>query len=411
MQPLLRKLHGALLIGVALTMPFSISHANLNGLCIVLLAANAIPLFLLTRKTISPLFSGKMILFVSVYLILVPGLLYADNFHQAGFELEKKMSLFIFPLVLFYSPRLKGKEVRIILLSFVFGCLVTGLFCIGMATYRFIESNDSSFFFHHELSGLAGMHAAYLSMYCCFSIAILLCNYSEELGLLRLRDRMLYYVCLCIFVILIFLLASRTQLLILFIGSIGYFTFHFSKKYTLLKSVLGAIAIGVFIVSLAFLFPKNRERFKEAINYKGEYSLSTKWGEQQMRPLMWSCAIELIKDNPIKGAGTGDGEDELQKCYSRNDYVSLLYFENSRFNAHNQFLEIAVELGLIGLLVFLLSLFAPAAEAWRHKKVLYLIFVLVFAVSCLTESMLERQNGVVFFGFFNSFLVFNSVKS
>ena len=51
-----------------------------------------------------------------------------------------------------------------------------------------------------------------------------------------------------------------------------------------------------------------------------------------------------------------------------------------------------------------LSFFYPAMLAWRSNQFLYVVFVIIFSVNILVESMLEVQAGVVFYAFFNAFL-------
>jgi O-antigen ligase len=121
---------------------------------------------------------------------------------------------------------------------------------------------------------------------------------------------------------------------------------------------------------------------------------------------MWTCTFELIRGQPLRGVGSGDNLDELHQCYTDHKFTTLTYLEGEgvRFNAHNQFLEITLALGMVGLLIFLISLLAPLLYGFREKQFLYAAFLLLFITSCLTESLLERQSGCVFFGFFNTFL-------
>jgi O-antigen ligase len=77
----------------------------------------------------------------------------------------------------------------------------------------------------------------------------------------------------------------------------------------LFKSISAGIIIGFFILCAVFLFPTNQERLKEAFNY----DIGIRWGEKQVRYLIWSSALELIRMHPIMGVGTGDVQDELQR--------------------------------------------------------------------------------------------------
>lgn len=409
-EAILRRSYFILLICIAVTMPFNIPNVNANGFFIILLLVNSIPFFFLSKNKKERSFKWIVILFISVYAIHVFGLLYCDNLREGSFELQKKLSLLLFPLIFYFSPVLTGKELKIVLLSFVISCLITGLFCLSVAIHHFFAWRDESFFFYHSLSAIAGMHSSYFSMYFCFSIGLLLCIYLKEVTEFTSQNKILYYTSVLIFIFLLLLLGSRIQLLILIAGLISFFFIYFYKKLGLLKTIFvvaGAVAV---LVGFIFLIPANRERFKEAVNYRNQYAMDGRWSDEQVRYLIWSSARELIQTRPLTGAGTGDVQDELQKYYIDHECTSLTYLPDTRYNAHNQFLETAIGLGIPGVLLLLASFLIPLLYGWRNKQSIYVIFIMLFMISCMTESMLERQNGVVFYAFFNSLLFFNSVR-
>jgi O-antigen ligase len=72
-----------------------------------------------------------------------------------------------------------------------------------------------------------------------------------------------------------------------------------------------------------------------------------------------------------------------------------------RLNAHNQYLQTTVALGVIGLLVLILILLLPALQAYRQNNFPYFVFLVLLGFNLLFESMLETQAGVVFYAFFN----------
>jgi O-antigen ligase len=76
-------------------------------------------------------------------------------------------------------------------------------------------------------------------------------------------------------------------------------------------------------------------------------------------------------------------------------------------NAHNQYFEETLHNGIGGLLLFLISLLVPAYIALSRKDLIYLAFILIFSLCCITESMLTRQIGIIFYAFFNSLYFFN----
>jgi len=85
---------------------------------------------------------------------------------------------------------------------------------------------------------------------------------------------------------------------------------------------------------------------------------------------IWSVALEAAADNPFTGVGAGNFRS-VEPAYGASARVNLpnveLVVDRPRV-VHNTFLEMVVELGLIGGLAFVLllaALLAPAVRAWR----------------------------------------------
>jgi len=94
-------------------------------------------------------------------------------------------------------------------------------------------------------------------------------------------------------------------------------------------------------------------------------------------------------------------KDALLEGYRENKVIPAL---EHKFNAHSQYFQTFVTLGLTGFLLLLATLFFPAIRALRRGQVLYFVFLVIFAINILFESMLEIQQGVVFYAFFNILL-------
>ena len=77
------------------------------------------------------------------------------------------------------------------------------------------------------------------------------------------------------------------------------------------------------------------------------------------------------------------------------------------FNAHNQFLQVLIDHGLIGLLILLFYSFFMIYSSIVKKKFIFTIFLCIIILNFLTESILETQSGVIFFAFFNTILFFD----
>jgi hypothetical protein len=121
-----------------------------------------------------------------------------------------------------------------------------------------------------------------------------------------------------------------------------------------------------------------------------------------MRIVYWKTAWHIIKDNFWFGVGTGDVKDAFQAQYEEdNSKLDQQY----RRRSHNQYLAIWVAFGIIGLMVFLITLIYPLFHLNPNYKTLYLAFFTIAVLSFLTEDTLETQAGVTFFALFNSLIL------
>ena len=117
------------------------------------------------------------------------------------------------------------------------------------------------------------------------------------------------------------------------------------------------------------------------------------------------ASLNIIKENPIMGVGTGDISVAFNDYYEKSN--SKLTIEN-RLRSHNQYLAITVAFGVVGLIWFLSSMLYPLFADKKNINYLYIVFLLIMMLSMLTEDTLETQIGVTLFAFFNSFLVFTT---
>lgn len=122
-----------------------------------------------------------------------------------------------------------------------------------------------------------------------------------------------------------------------------------------------------------------------------------------MRLEFWKAAVGIVSKNLLMGVGTGDVKNAYIQEY---DIMHSPLTLNWRLRSHNQYLAIAVAFGLIGLVVFLFSLFFPFSFQVNRDDYFFFTFFIISICSMLNEDTLETQAGVTFFAFFTSFLLF-----
>jgi len=131
-------------------------------------------------------------------------------------------------------------------------------------------------------------------------------------------------------------------------------------------------------------------------------------GGLSSRVRQWELIVSEVEDNhPFFGFGVGDADKAYQQIYTQNN---LEWAAENKFNAHSMYVESFFLMGLAGL-ISLLGLFAYVfREALKQRSLVYLSFLFLFLVAGLTESLLNRQYGIVFFVFMASVL-YNGTNS
>jgi O-antigen ligase len=346
-------------------------------------------------------FRRYILLFGLIYLFYLAGFFYSKNQYHALLDLQTKLSLLIFPIIfstLDYNVInwKKGK----ILYYYVIGCVVITAVLLGRSFINFLTSNSADEFFYGNLSWYH--HASYLSMFLVFAVGILLYQIHTK-TIFKNKSGLLFHTLIIYFSIFILMLSSKAGILSLVIIILSYVgVLLYKKQY--LKGVAILVVLSVAIWGMFSLFSVTSSRISDA-----QQTISNETVEKgatdstSERILIWQSAVSIIRENILFGVGTGDADDALLKTYKTNQYSGAL---ENRLNAHNQYLQTFIAIGIIGFFVLIGVLFIPLYQALKHRNILYLLLLFLVTFNLLFESMLERQAGVVFYTFFNGLFFF-----
>ena len=176
-------------------------------------------------------------------------------------------------------------------------------------------------------------------------------------------------------------------------------------------SFFGKSIFLISIVALCFLMlslPSSKKRIDEIIYTKMELpNKNQKSEEVNFRYGIYNCVNKVLKENWLFGVGPGNVQNELNKCYASYTYKNYDDYTNVEYNSHNQYLDIWLKYGIFGLIFFLFFLF------WgiKNSNENYGIFLFIIVIAMLTENILNRQVGVIFFTFFNSLFFINRIDN
>jgi O-antigen ligase len=339
----------------------------------------------------------SFITLIGFYVLLVIGLFWSDNMKAGTFDLEVKMSLVIFPF-LFSFIKLTKKDIRWLLYSFLVGLMIGAVELLYYSNLLYIKTCSVESFFYINLSNK--IHPSYLSYYVVTLIVVLLVDLKCQL-IKMFNYKIIYVVLVGLFFCYNILLLSKIGIIVAFLAVI-YFTLEWviiKKKYGIGLLVFVLLGFTSYSSYTKSIYVKQRvdEMVLGIKADEGRFSNSS----TGIRFKIWKEGLVLIKQQPILGYGTGDVKDALMTQYLKNEIEVAI---EKKYNAHNQFIQVFIALGIIGFLIFLTLFFMPIKTGTKEGNLYLVCFVISSAFYMFPESVLENQAGTIFFGLFFTLL-------
>jgi O-antigen ligase len=342
-------------------------------------------------------------LFSAYFWVYLAGMIHTQNTDEGWNEVILKLSFLAYPIIfgLMEEAFIQRKQLWFLLGTFIGITTGSVLFSLIQAVQAYSEVGQAYVFFYAELSDL--FHPSYYAFYISLSLAAVIYFLVHKSGSLPLVWKILLWLQIPLYIVFLILLQSKAGL----IGLISLFVFtafhlvfqHKDLGLLIRLSIMVLVSSGLTIA----LLPQSTSRVNQVVESMEKHEDAAEHSASAARIYLWEAALNAIKAQPLWGYGTGDVSDEMQHQYQlQNNHRAI----ESHYNPHNQYLQSAVAVGVFGLLSLLILFAFPAYTSFRNKNLLYFLFVMLMAINLLVESMFERQAGVMFYAFFNSFFFF-----
>src|SRR5690606_18586810 len=118
---------------------------------------------------------------------------------------------------------------------------------------------------------------------------------------------------------------------------------------------------------------------------------------------IWNCALEVGRSNFLIGNGFGHSQDKLNECFLNEN---LEDFAKLDYQTHNQYFNHYIRGGIVGLIILLLLYLYSMFFSIKRKNLIHLSLMIIVILTSMTENILNRHLGIVFFVFFNSYFIF-----
>ncbi|WP_416346192.1 O-antigen ligase family protein [Aquimarina sp. ERC-38] len=219
-----------------------------------------------------------------------------------------------------------------------------------------------------------------------------ICSYylsSKKNNLIR---KICYLVIIICFILFIVICAARIIIIANFLILISYFLIKSSAK------VYFKVLLTIFMILFFYYASTNvfiiSSRFT---NFNFELPTTDQPSSIEIRTGIYSCSFEIVKDNLWLGIGIGDVQSSLDKCYSK---FNSSFFEKNKVDTHNYYSYLLISGGILALSSFFVFVVTIYREILNSLNIINFSFVLLLIVGLLTENVLLRAYGIVFFCFF-----------
>ncbi len=355
-------------------------------------------------------FEWKKFFFLSLpFLAYVLALTQTQNTEEGVAVIQKKLLLLLLPFAFaFKANQINETDRGKLFLVFQWSALAVGLYANAMIRIKGFtitdpSVNDYSFLYRTALEHYSNLHPTYFAVILFFAAFLSINNLVRDWK--KRNENKMVWMELVLSVLLVTMAIASAARAPLFAFGVVLFAWMFIQGKNAGKTWLAFLVAGIFVLSLLAL-PSTRHRISEMLNPQN-FSAPTGQGLDNgtnVRAGIYQCNWQILKEHWLIGVGTGDVQTELNECYSQ--YKNTEVYKNFEYNTHNEYLHVWFSAGIVGLLMFMASLYFSFVHAVQHQKYTYLFFLLFISICFFTENLLSRQAGIMFYIWFQCLFLF-----
>jgi O-antigen ligase len=361
------------------------------------------------HQIIPSLLKNRIDLYIIIfYILLVFSLIYSSDKIEGFHVLNRRLPLFMLPLAISLID-FEQKTWHKVLFFYLIITVIASSAGFIYAIRNTLQYHDTGYLYNDNISVFlfrkqAVSFAFYVGIAILINIQILL-NWKKEFE----KHLWFIYLSLIWLLFILFMLACRTALISILAIILWIIFSNLFRKRKYFE--IGILAFGMIISTVIILHssPKTLNRFKGMTEFNFNYDNhhlenhfnarwdSAKWNSTNTRLAIWECGLDMWKSKPFFGTGIGDRDVLLMKKYEEKHFW---YAIASGKNTHNQYIEVGISLGIVGIIIFLLFFFILPIRLFIKRKQTFAIAVFLFFACCLlTENLMDRYQAETIIAF------------
>lgn len=328
---------------IIVALMFSPAITNLAELLLILIIVTSAEL---RKRLITNCRQPMAITAIIFYILIGIGVLYSMSSYQEAVGMWfgwRKLLLLPITMALFDDNKSKLDLTLVLIASATFFCLMS---FVGIGANFYFPVPE------HALGITVRNHATQGMIFsaAAFAAAALALDFKRLSRPFRIA---LLFTSLLLIINIAFISGGRSGYVVLIVCSASMVIGLLSSNN---RFKIKSISIGIFSLALIattlILAPSSHQRIVQAFDEAVHYQDATHVTSMGIRMYFWKNTLEMIERKPLTGYGTGAFESAYREQVSNKSGIAATITSDP----HNQFLKIAVEHGILGLLVFLVFL-------------------------------------------------------
>lgn len=337
---------------------------------------------------------GALLFMVILFFVYLGSTFFSENSELALQKIILKSCYLYFP-VIFSLTKWDKVKLLLVLDFFIYGCCLQVLISIVDAFWASgFQFNSLEFTYVNLSFNLHPGYAAFLvNIGFIFNSIRVIFLYKENKSLSGNRWRLFALVG---FLSYIMLLSSKAGVLTIIVTTITLIIYSLvvikTLKFTVFVTLFSVSVFLIFSFSFGSRALIRYNTMKTSIENKNDVrNKARRIGSSRIRLVLWENSWEAIKKSNYLGYGLGNGKMALQDTLKMNEEEFVFGLNH---NSHNQFFEIMLSIGFVGLLLMFLIL-AYSSLGYGDFSTISILLILVVCVNFGVESMMEKQTGSI----------------
>lgn len=354
---------------------------------------------------------------IALFVICLFSLMITSDYPVTLNAMGRRITYLLTPLIFLFLPKEKLIEVKKNALTGLFyGSLISAVillvnnFVFYFATRPLLGLDNELLNFYHtgfQFTETVDIHPSYLGAYYLFGLGFLLFyshikrNIFKIVGCIVLISAIVFLASRAVYILLILML-----ILALWAKIKNTFQSKLNTSIIFFFGVLSLSLIAVMLFKNTYLYDRvtKEAAWELTHNVNESFNTSTKSDSRMAR---WEVAVQLFLDKPFLGYGAGNEKRILTEAYIENH---LTHAAQKKYDAHNQYLSYILELGVVGLLLFVFYLGVNLFYAIKARDFISSLFVLSVALISLVENFFNNNAGITFIAFFGTVFLFSNAS-